>query len=452
MWIIGVIIAIYLIGVVVFSFLTLPNTFINGNNVSFMTKAHALGKDRKNFESKFKGRDDREFTISTDDINYKENLPKNASIDQNPFTWPKAFFDKDDINIDYKITYDENKLNDLINNQDIVKNIKEPKNAHLEFKEDKFEIIKEEMGNKIDPEKLKNSVLTAFKERKEDVKLKDEYINPEIYENDEKLKDELNGANEIADMDIKYPFPDKTYELTKKDLVDLFDYDDGEFELNYDRVYEYFRKMAQETDTYGTTRKFNATGIGEIEVGPGIYGYMMDVEGTTNEFYNIIEQREGGEFSPSYLYEGYTREENGSDIGSTYVEIDLSRQTMWAYIDGELLVETPIVSGRIDWPTNVGVGKLLSKEAGQTLKGEDFDGSKYETPVDYWMPFGWDGEGIHDADWRSSFGGGIYQANGSHGCINTPPANAAVIFNNMPIGCPVIVYESSTSYSPAMSY
>ena len=45
----------------------------------------------------------------------------------------------------------------------------------------------------------------------------------------------------------------------------------------------------------------------------------------------------------------------------------------------------------------------------------------------------------HDADWRSSFGGEIYKTNGSHGCINLPPAKAAVLYDhvykNMPIIC-----------------
>lgn len=69
------------------------------------------------------------------------------------------------------------------------------------------------------------------------------------------------------------------------------------------------------------------------------------------------------------------------------------------------------------------------------------------------MPIGWDGEGFHDAPWRGgAFGGGIYFSNGSHGCLNLPPHVAQVIFDNVEIHTPVIVYESSTNNSPAMAY
>jgi lipoprotein-anchoring transpeptidase ErfK/SrfK len=48
--------------------------------------------------------------------------------------------------------------------------------------------------------------------------------------------------------------------------------------------------------------------------------------------------------------------------------------------------------------------------------------------------------GIHDADWRSSFGGEIYKTNGSHGCINTPPKMMAELYEMVEIGTPVISF------------
>ena len=55
------------------------------------------------------------------------------------------------------------------------------------------------------------------------------------------------------------------------------------------------------------------------------------------------------------------------------------------------------------------------------------------------MPFNGD-VGLHDADWRSNFGGDIYKNNGSHGCINLPPGNAKTIFELVYPGMPVIVH------------
>ena len=55
------------------------------------------------------------------------------------------------------------------------------------------------------------------------------------------------------------------------------------------------------------------------------------------------------------------------------------------------------------------------------------------------MPFN-GGIGIHDATWRSSFGGNIYVAGGSHGCVNAPYSLANTIFNNIDSGTPVVCY------------
>ena len=54
------------------------------------------------------------------------------------------------------------------------------------------------------------------------------------------------------------------------------------------------------------------------------------------------------------------------------------------------------------------------------------------------MPFTWDGQGLHDASWRSSFGGSIYSYNGSHGCVNLPVSFASQLYEEAKTGTPVI--------------
>ena len=36
-----------------------------------------------------------------------------------------------------------------------------------------------------------------------------------------------------------------------------------------------------------------------------------------------------------------------NDLGDVYVEISIDRQTMWCYKNGQLVVETPVVTGDI---------------------------------------------------------------------------------------------------------
>ena len=97
-----------------------------------------------------------------------------------------------------------------------------------------------------------------------------------------------------------------------------------------------------------------------------------------------------------------------------------------------------------DYPTPSGIYSLTYKEKDRILRGKKKpDGTyEYESHVDYWMPFN-GGIGLHDASWRSKFGGTLYQGNGSHGCVNTPWDQAGIIFDNIEIGTPVVVYKSS---------
>ena len=84
-------------------------------------------------------------------------------------------------------------------------------------------------------------------------------------------------------------------------------------------------------------------------------------------------------------------------------------------------------------------GHLTYKEKDRILRGKKLDNGKYEyeSHVDYWMPFN-GGIGLHDASWRSKFGGTIYQTSGSHGCVNLPPASAATLYDLLYKGIPVI--------------
>lgn len=443
---------------VIFSFIALPNTFVNGKNISYASKDEALRKPSEPFTITIKGRDERTATINLKDIDYRATIPESASIDQNPFKWPLAFanIDNDEFNFDYNIKYDEDKLQKNIQGQALVSEVEKPVNANVKYENGEFKIIPEVMGNMVDYKKLNKKIKDAIYNHQEEIVLEDDdYINPVVKNNSKELKKLLADVKTIESMKIGFNFNGFDFKLEGEDLIDMFDTDKGSYELNYDKITKYVSHLADETNTYGKNRIFNATGIGKITVNPGVYGFILDVPGTVEKVYELINERKSGDVEPVYERTGLSREADGSDIGNTYVEVDISRQYMWFYLNGELIFETYIVTGMPQtrkWATNVGVGSILSKAANQTLRGDSFDGSRYETPVSYWIPIGWDGEGFHDAPWRGSFGGNIYYSNGSHGCLNMPPALAGKLFELAPHNTPVIVYESSTSNSPAMSY
>lgn len=120
---------------------------------------------------------------------------------------------------------------------------------------------------------------------------------------------------------------------------------------------------------------------------------------------------------------------------ATYVEIDIAQQRMWLVKNGKVIVDTPVVTGTKGYnDTPKGYYTMYSRATDTVLYGDD-----YASPVDYWMGFK-GGYGIHDASWRSSYGGNIYTYDGSHGCVNTPYNAVKTIYNNTAYGTPVILY------------
>jgi lipoprotein-anchoring transpeptidase ErfK/SrfK len=113
-------------------------------------------------------------------------------------------------------------------------------------------------------------------------------------------------------------------------------------------------------------------------------------------------------------------------------------------VDGQVVWDAPCVTGNLSksYDTPAGLYSLTYKERDRVLRGKkQADGTyEYESPVSYWMPFN-GGIGFHDANWRSRFGGDIYKTAGSHGCVNLPPEKAALLYDYVYAGMPVICYN-----------
>lgn len=159
-------------------------------------------------------------------------------------------------------------------------------------------------------------------------------------------------------------------------------------------------------------------------------------------YFRVVPYRVVGDeiFTGTWLAENkvVTDKAYDKEIGNTYIEVSIKQQRMWFYIDGELYVETPVVTGNVGYySTPTGAYTIYQKLSPATLVGPT-----WSTPVDYWMAFTYSGCGIHDAQWRSNseFGGSTYQGNGSHGCVNTPLDKVKKIYGKAKIGTPVVVY------------
>ena len=169
----------------------------------------------------------------------------------------------------------------------------------------------------------------------------------------------------------------------------------------------------------------------------GDTGWILDREELTDRIAAALDSREGGVFTPKYDCTWYWKAYyKGYRVGDTYIEISLDNQYMWCYLDGKLLLETPVVTGdmakRND--TRRGCFKIYYKKADTILRGPTWNDH-----VDYWMAF--DGQiGLHDSSWRDEYGEDIYLSDGSHGCVNTPLDAMKTIYETYHNGDFVIVY------------
>jgi|GEM_PF-2609232 len=121
--------------------------------------------------------------------------------------------------------------------------------------------------------------------------------------------------------------------------------------------------------------------------------------------------------------------------------IILSEQTLYLYDRGELILSSPVTTGKNKTPTVTGDFRIYAKVYKTRLIANNPPDAVYNLAVDFWMPF-YQGYGLHDAYWRSVYGGPDYQWSGSHGCVNLPYNTAKFIWEWAEVGTPVIIRKT----------
>ena len=319
--------------------------------------------------------------------------------------------------------------------------MKEPKDAYLEFDGENSVIIKpEQYGNKINLEEAYNFMISELKKGETTIdfrKITD--IEPKIKDSSENLISQKDYINSILKTTITYKLHDgSTYKLDANIMKDwIYKDDEGNYGIDLDKNIPKFVEELNEKASYVlTSTKFNATGKGEISIPFGMKTYRSINK--DKEVERIKEQLKKGESAELDVI--YNALPNYKNI-KTYVELDLSRQRVWMYVNGKQILNTSCVTGSVagGYATPPGIFYLTYKTTDTYLEGYNSDGSEYSSHVNFWMPFN-GGIGFHDASWRSNFGGNIYMTNGSHGCVNLPYSAAKTLYNNINTSVPIILY------------
>ena len=341
--------------------------------------------------------------------------------------------EKKDYNLKGKLFYDDAAVRDFAKNYAATHSTEEkPRGKFLTayVPGAGYLIGDEKKGGKISEEALEKAIQNAINEGKNFIKLEDAgvYEEADKVEGLENLQEEKNNALPGV---IRYNFSGEVIEVNSDTTLSWFK--DGGEELDNGQVKQFVKKLKTYTDTSGVARSFK-TEDGRILSLGGKYGFSMSEKKEIKKLTDSLLARENIVRDAEYEMVALAR--GAEDIGNTYVEVDIGRQKIFYFENGELQLSSDCVTGNVArrHGTPDGVYSLSYKAKNATLKGPD-----YEAKVNYWMPFN-RGIGFHDALWRNRFGGSIYRNAGSHGCINLPFSSAQDLFQKVYQGIPVVCH------------
>ncbi len=273
------------------------------------------------------------------------------------------------------------------------------------------------------------------------------YRKPEILSDDETLSPDAVLARALGTLQIPVHFApggledeeNGTQTLEAKMLLSVDA--GGALQVSRDALLARCEAWAEQYSTGLTPYRFDSyvDGLREIYFLP--VTYQLDSQALADALEAQLLSLQSGTVDAPFLCLDRSGEPFG--LGDTYIEVDLDNQVMTMFNDGKLVATTDIVSGRaLDRKTVTGLYHVENKETDCYLSGPD-----YLVWVQYWVGF-YGAYGIHDANWRSEFGGELYLLDGSHGCINTPDEAMAAIHTAAEVGDPVLVYGYNTYYEP----
>lgn len=432
------------------------NTKINGKNFSGKTASDVekyLQTNIKDYKLTILENEGRQDVISGSEIGleYRAGTETEKLLkDQNGFAWPKAFFMENSRKVSVNVSYNEESLNQRISQLSCLQTEQTPaENAKPEFDGNQYVIKPEVYGNAVDKERLTEQVkvhITEFQPQLDMVETKC-YAKPKYTEDSKEVQEACDAMNKYVNASITYPMNEPV--VVDKALISQWLQVDGEMKvsLNTEAMKQWFTAFGDKYDTQGTTRTFTTPAGKSATVTGGTYGWSIDEDTELVNLQNSILNGEVVTREPAYYAGGTAAAHSGQDWGNTYAEVDMSAQHMWYIQNGQVVLETDVVTGE-PIPSKItpeGVYSLMWKQPNSVLVGDinpDTGEPAYRTKVKYWMQVTSSGVGFHDAIWQTAFGGTLYQipGTGSHGCINMPLDQAAALFNMIEPGTPVIFH------------
>ena len=465
--IVAILLAFYFLGFAVFNFVVYPRSVLNGDDISLQPASevassvatsvanHVLSvSDSSGFSMEIKGSDV--------DLKFNDKAFAASIISQqNPWLWPIAVFSSHDIAPIYESSFDEDSLKDEVDSAVDSYNQKATQSTDATMAYDNtsstFAIVAEKQGTALNSDVVEAQVSDALQVFDSTLVLTDDaYIHPSVTSDDANLQTAVSQANALLGATQSLTVGGtQVAEVTKDQLASwLTINDDFSVSVDTDAITAWAQgEFSSQLDSVSTTRNYTTPDGSSYTVSGGTYGWNIDGASLADSISSAIESGSAGTIEIPMKQTASVWAPGAADWGSRWIDINLTTQHAKLYDNGSVTWESDIVSGNsakgYDTPTGVySIDSYMTSTASSGSRVKlispevDAEGNPtYTSYVDYWIPFIGNLVALHDATWRSSFGGTIYQTNGSHGCVNLPASAAASLYSLVKVGDVVVVHD-----------
>lgn len=326
------------------------------------------------------------------------------------------------------------------------KRLKAPQDAQVKLQQGKVVVTESVPGQQYDVP----TMLQQFQKQQYNsvIVLNPVYRQP-VKVNDPIIQKEKAALQAVLARTVNYTVQDKVYALKGSDLIKNVGLAKNlQITVDTDGIINELNKINASQSTLGKNFQFKTTTGGVISVQGQSYGWALNVHKEAKAIQQAFETGQTSVVASSVYGKGWNtggigfKNTTNYGIGDTYAEVSIAQQRIWLYKNGKMVLTTHVVTGRKDVgeDTHPGVWYIEYKKSPAVLVGSEVGMSNYHVPVNYWAPFTLDGEGFHDASWRSNWTSTAYLHSGSGGCVNTPPGVMPSVYNNLSVNEPVVVY------------
>ena len=480
--VLGLIVIVYIVGVVAFSQVSYPNTTIAGVDVSFSNASSAATKVNsawKHYKLTVTG-DDFSWTYqpeSDEPIVDGEAAAKEIISHNEAFVWPvrlieslsgktKTTATSNEVDLDQDVdlsmlsdTFDQKKFE-----EDLGAAIDEfnegrsgtfEANSSYDEQAGKFTVEKARSNEKLNREHVIKYAELELASLAETVDLSK--LGNDAYEplngtlTDDQIQAACDAANNFLGVNVTLKLNGE--DAGKVDGSSVLQWisfaDPANPTLDTSQISSWAAELANGFNTVGSTRWWTRADGKQCAVEGGDFGWSIDSSSLAKQVEDAINNKQTGEIEIKYSQKADTFTAKGEPDWKAYIDVDLSEQHARYYDEsGNIVWEANFISGKPgEDATPEGVWQINSNDGASKLigaKDPETGKPKYESPVSYWMPFEGNMVGFHDATWQNdkSFDDpNSYKWCGSHGCINLRLADAKALHDCIKVGLCVVVHS-----------